>query len=342
MDSGFEDGAAGWPGSLADAAHGSVATRGQLCTRYGGLHPARGLSGPLAEHHCTPRGGLHLLWGFRALIPTLLPPERVQTPTRGADFVPDQALPPPQGVQTPALGAETRGASRRSPHAVPAMGLNLVQRSDGRHGAHRTPDQHVVQEPAGQDGDHLGPCPPNTHAGCRNRLGRTAITSGHARQTPTPGAGTGWAGRRSPQAMPANTPRRTPHTLGRPTTAAPQHRAPAASVSPSAAGPRSAPPRGGGSRRGSGRTASTPLPAGSSSSQSSYRLPGKNGQASPQPMVMTTSLAMTASSVSTLGCRRSCRCPPRPSPRPRPGSPDRRGQSRRSGPRCAPADRCCR
>src|SRR4051812_17080847 len=39
-----------------------------------------------------------------------------------------------------------------------------------------------------------------------------------------------------------------------------------------------------------GRTASTPSPAGSSRFQSSYRLPGKMGQASPQPIVMTTSL----------------------------------------------------
>src|SRR6478672_6129709 len=50
-----------------------------------------------------------------------------------------------------------------------------------------------------------------------------------------------------------------------------------------------------------GRTASRPWPAGSSSSQSSYRLPGKIGQASPQPMVTTTSEARTASVVSTLG-----------------------------------------
>lgn len=36
-----------------------------------------------------------------------------------------------------------------------------------------------------------------------------------------------------------------------------------------------------------GRTASTPLPAGSSRAQSRYFLPGKTGQVSPQPMVMT-------------------------------------------------------
>lgn len=36
-----------------------------------------------------------------------------------------------------------------------------------------------------------------------------------------------------------------------------------------------------------GRTESTPLPAGSSRAQSRYFLPGKMGQASPQPMVMT-------------------------------------------------------
>lgn len=36
-----------------------------------------------------------------------------------------------------------------------------------------------------------------------------------------------------------------------------------------------------------GRTDSTPLPAGSSRAQSRYFLPGKTGQASPQPMVMT-------------------------------------------------------
>ena len=50
-----------------------------------------------------------------------------------------------------------------------------------------------------------------------------------------------------------------------------------------------------------GAHASTPCPAGSSSSQSRYRLPGKNGHASPQPMVMTTSDACTASTVSTFG-----------------------------------------
>lgn len=36
-----------------------------------------------------------------------------------------------------------------------------------------------------------------------------------------------------------------------------------------------------------GRTAATPWPAGSSRAQSRYFLPGKTGQASPQPMVMT-------------------------------------------------------
>ncbi len=36
-----------------------------------------------------------------------------------------------------------------------------------------------------------------------------------------------------------------------------------------------------------GRTASTPWPAGSSRSQSRYALPGKIGQASPQPMLIT-------------------------------------------------------
>ncbi|GAQ77096.1 hypothetical protein T45_08912 [Streptomyces turgidiscabies] len=36
-----------------------------------------------------------------------------------------------------------------------------------------------------------------------------------------------------------------------------------------------------------GRTASTPLPAGSSRAQSRYFRPGNTGQASPQPMVMT-------------------------------------------------------
>src|SRR5664280_156860 len=50
-----------------------------------------------------------------------------------------------------------------------------------------------------------------------------------------------------------------------------------------------------------GRTASTPLPAGSGRSQSRYRLPGKTGQVSPQPMVMTTSLAWTASVVRSFG-----------------------------------------
>ena len=51
-----------------------------------------------------------------------------------------------------------------------------------------------------------------------------------------------------------------------------------------------------------GRTESMPWPAGSSSTQSSYRLPGKYGQASPQPIVTTTSDACTASVVSTFGC----------------------------------------
>ena len=53
-----------------------------------------------------------------------------------------------------------------------------------------------------------------------------------------------------------------------------------------------------------GRTASMPCPAGSSSGQSRYRLPGKIGQASPQPMVITTSQAWTASTVRIFGvCR---------------------------------------
>lgn len=38
-----------------------------------------------------------------------------------------------------------------------------------------------------------------------------------------------------------------------------------------------------------GRTASTPRPAGSSRVQSRYFLPGKTGQVSPQPIVITTS-----------------------------------------------------
>src|SRR5690349_1161237 len=50
-----------------------------------------------------------------------------------------------------------------------------------------------------------------------------------------------------------------------------------------------------------GRFASTPWPAGSSRTQSSYRLPGKYGHSSPQPMVMTTSDSLTASVVSTFG-----------------------------------------
>ena len=44
-----------------------------------------------------------------------------------------------------------------------------------------------------------------------------------------------------------------------------------------------------------GRTASTLRPAGSSSYQSSQRLPGKIGQASPQPIVMMTSEFWAAS-----------------------------------------------
>src|SRR5690606_33227938 len=46
-----------------------------------------------------------------------------------------------------------------------------------------------------------------------------------------------------------------------------------------------------------GRTASIPCPAGSASTQSSYRFPGTYGHASPQPMVTTTSEACTASVV---------------------------------------------
>ena len=41
--------------------------------------------------------------------------------------------------------------------------------------------------------------------------------------------------------------------------------------------------------------------AGSGSSRFSYRLPGKNRQASPHPMVTTTSAAWTISSVKGLG-----------------------------------------
>jgi hypothetical protein len=44
-----------------------------------------------------------------------------------------------------------------------------------------------------------------------------------------------------------------------------------------------------------------PLPFGSASSQSSYRLPGKIGHTSPQPMVITTSDACTASVVISWG-----------------------------------------
>ena len=49
------------------------------------------------------------------------------------------------------------------------------------------------------------------------------------------------------------------------------------------------------------RTTSIGCPAGSVRFQSSYRLPGKIGQASPQPMVITTSEACTASGVRILG-----------------------------------------
>src|SRR5262249_44930351 len=50
-----------------------------------------------------------------------------------------------------------------------------------------------------------------------------------------------------------------------------------------------------------GRTASRSSPSGSSRTQSSYRLPGYTGHASPQPMVTTTSGARTISSVHGLG-----------------------------------------
>ena len=55
------------------------------------------------------------------------------------------------------------------------------------------------------------------------------------------------------------------------------------------------------SRRGSAGPRRRPGPAGSSSCQSRYRLPGKYGQASPQPMVITTSEDCTASVVRTFG-----------------------------------------
>ena len=49
-----------------------------------------------------------------------------------------------------------------------------------------------------------------------------------------------------------------------------------------------------------GRTSSTDRPEGSRSSQSRYRFPGKIGQASPQPIVITTSAACTTSVVKRL------------------------------------------
>lgn len=49
------------------------------------------------------------------------------------------------------------------------------------------------------------------------------------------------------------------------------------------------------------RTSSTDFPAGSSSSQSRYRSPGKMGHASPHPIVTTTSAASTTSVVSGWG-----------------------------------------
>ena len=50
-----------------------------------------------------------------------------------------------------------------------------------------------------------------------------------------------------------------------------------------------------------GRTSSAERPAGSSSSQSRYRTPGKTGQASPHPIVTTASAARTTSSVQGFG-----------------------------------------
>ena len=50
-----------------------------------------------------------------------------------------------------------------------------------------------------------------------------------------------------------------------------------------------------------GRICSSDLPVGSSSSQSSYRFPGTSGQASPHPIVTTTSAAPRNSSVQGLG-----------------------------------------
>src|SRR5262249_4427940 len=63
------------------------------------------------------------------------------------------------------------------------------------------------------------------------------------------------------------------------------------------------------------RTRATGLPFGSSSGQSSRRNPGTTGQASPQPIVTSTSAPRARSSVSRCGCtaERSIPAPPIPS-----------------------------
>src|SRR5260370_37657030 len=50
-----------------------------------------------------------------------------------------------------------------------------------------------------------------------------------------------------------------------------------------------------------GRTSSAGRPAGSGSSQSTYRLPGYTGQASPQPIVTMTSTTAAASAARGVG-----------------------------------------
>ncbi len=177
-------------GSSRQCGRPRVAAPGDVCTRFGGLHPPRGRGVRYAGHLCTRFGGLHPPRGRNRPDLAAQPPFRVQTPATGARLPSRRPAQPPFRVQTPATGARLpsrRPAQPPSRVQTPATGARLPSRRPAQ-----PPSR--VQTPA---------------TGARLPSRRPAQPPSRV-QTPTPGA-------RLPSRRPAQPPSRvqTPATGAR-------------------------------------------------------------------------------------------------------------------------------
>ncbi len=144
-------GASGPPAARVESPAPSLATgalsahaSGDVCTRFGGLHPPRGRNGRIPGQVCTRFGGLHPARGRNRSDRGPAPPSRVQTPEPGAQLPSRSAAPvtgaqlppqrgpaPPPRVQTPATGAQLPARRRNQPPPrvqTPATGAQLPAR----------------------------------------------------------------------------------------------------------------------------------------------------------------------------------------------------------------------